>query len=113
LSRLKQLDISKRPLHCTDIKRETMYIKDENEWNKDNDDKTKLRKVIGYIANKNLNTIPKWREENPNSENTDHRQYDFCIQMTRNSLGDIGNEQIKLDEKIIKNIAKHVIVDKT
>jgi len=113
LSRLKQLDISKRPVHCTDLKREVLYIRDENEWNKDNDEKSKLKNMIGQIANKNYRKIPEWREQNPECQNTETQQYEFCIQMMRNSLGEIGEEQDKLDEKIIKNIAKQVVVDKT
>jgi len=65
LKRMKVLDISKRPVHCTDIKRETMYIRDENEWNKDTEEKTKLKNVIEQVANQNIQKIPEWREENP------------------------------------------------
>lgn len=112
LSRLKQLDVSKRPLHCTDIKRETLYIKDQNEWNRDTEEKTKIKTMITKIAKKNLKQIPVWREQNPECKEPENEKYDFCIKMMRNSLGDIGDEQIKLDDKIIKNIAKQVIVDK-
>jgi hypothetical protein len=112
LSRLKQLDVSKRPLHCTDIKRETLYIKDQNEWNRDTEEKTKIKTMITKIAKKNLKQIPVWREQNPECKEPENEKYDFCIKMMRNSLGEIGDEQIKLDEKIIKNIAKQVMVDK-
>jgi hypothetical protein len=112
LSRLKQLDVSKRPLHCTDIKRETLYIKDQNEWNRDTEEKTKIKTMITKVAKKNLKQIPVWREQNPECQQPENEKYDFCIKMMRNSLGEIGDEQIKLDEKIIKNIAKQVIVDK-
>ena len=112
LSRLKQLDISKRPLHCTDIKRETLYIKDKNEWNRDTEEKTKIKTMISTIAKKNLKQIPVWREQNPECKEPENEKYDFCIKLMRNSLGEIGDEQIKLDDKIIKNIAKQVIVDK-
>ena len=113
LSRLKQLDVSKRPLHCTDIKRETLYIKDKNEWNRDTEEKSKIKTMITTIAKKNFKQIPIWREQNPECKEPENEKYDFCIRLMRNSLGEIGEEQIKLDEKIIKNIAKHVIVDKT
>lgn len=112
LSRLKQLDVSKRPLHCTDIKRETLYIKDQNEWNRDTEEKTKIKTMITKVAKKNLKQIPVWREQNPECKEPENEKYDFCIKMMRNSLGEIGDEQIKLDEKIIKNIAKQVMVDK-
>jgi len=112
LSRLKQLDVSKRPLHCTDIKRETLYIKDQNEWNRDTEEKSKIKTMITTIAKKNFKQIPIWREQNPECKEPENEKYDFCIKLMRNSLGEIGDEQIKLDEKIIKNIAKHVVVDK-
>lgn len=112
LSRLKKLDISKRPLHCTDVKREVLYIKDENSWNKDDQDKAKLKKMITTVANKNYRKIPEWRERNPDCKDPENQQYDFCIKMMRNSLGELGDEQTRLEEKIIKNIAKQVAIDK-
>ena len=112
LSRIKQLDISKRPLHCTDLKRETMYIRDDNVWNKDSEDNAKLRHVISRVAKKNLSKIPEWREQHPNCLDYEHEQYDFCINLFRNSLGEAGDDQIKVDEKIIKVIARLVMVDK-
>jgi hypothetical protein len=112
LSRLKKLDISKRPLHCTDVKREVLYIKDENAWNKDDQDKAKLKKMITTVANKNYRKIPEWRERNPDCKDPENQQYDFCIKMMRNSLGELGDEQTRLEEKIIKNIAKQVAIDK-
>ena len=112
LSRLKQLDVSKRPLHCTDLKREVLYIRDENEWNKDNPDKSKIKNMITKVADKNYRKIPQWRTENPDCKELEHEQYEFCIKLMRNSLGDLGDEQIKLENKIIKNIAKEVIVGK-
>jgi len=110
-SRLKQLDITKRPVHCTDLKRETLYIKDENTWNKDKENE-KMRNMITKIANKSYRSIPRWREEYPECKDPENDKYDFCIKMMRNVLGEIGDEQLKLDDKVIKNIAKLVIVDK-
>jgi hypothetical protein len=113
LTRLKQLDISKRPVHCTDLKRETLYVKDSNEWNKDTTDNSKIKNMITKVAKKNYRQIPKWREQNPECQNPENEKYDFCINMMRNSLGELGDEQIKLDDKIMKNIAKVVVVDKS
>jgi len=110
-TRLKQLDITKRPVHCTDLKRETLYIKDENTWNKDKENE-KMRNMITKIANKSYRSIPRWREEYPECKDPENDKYDFCIKMMRNVLGEIGDEQLKLDDKVIKNIAKLVIVDK-
>jgi hypothetical protein len=113
LNRLNKLDVSKRPLHCTDLKRETLYIRNENEWNKDTVDKSALKRVIGKVANENYRTIPKWREEHPECKNVDDKQYDFCIHLMKNSIGGSDAvEQAKLHEKIIKNISRRVVINK-
>jgi hypothetical protein len=112
LKRIKGLDVSKRPLHCTDMKRETMYIRDENEWNKDNEEKTKLKKFVEQVANKNYKKIPEWCEKNPECRDMYHEKYEYCMQMMRHSLGDLDEKQDKLYDKVIKNIARQVTVDK-
>ena len=112
LSRIKELDVTKRPLHCTDLKRETMYIKDNDEWCKDTPENSKLRKMIGYVAKRNYATIPLWREKYPECQNWNDPKYDFCVDMMRNILGDIGEKQTRLDKKVIKNLSKHITVEK-
>jgi len=112
LNKLKDLDVSKRPVHCTDIKRETMYIKDHNKWDKDTTNKSKLRDAISHVSKKNYGKIIEWRERNPECMEIGSNKYDFCFNMMRNVLGDFEDEQIKLDNKVIKNIAKEVIVDR-
>ena len=112
ISRIKDLDVTKRPLHCTDLKRETMYIKDNNEWSKDTPDNLRLRNMITIVAKQNYGTVPLWREQHPECQDWDNPKYDFCIDMMRNILGDMGDEQIKLDNKIIKNLSRHLLVDK-
>jgi hypothetical protein len=112
LTRLSQLDISKRPVHCTDLKRETIYVKDKDEWNRDTENNSKIKSMITKVANKNYRQIPKWRQLNPECQDPENDKYEFCINMMRNSLGELGDEQNRLDEKIIKNIAKVVVVEK-
>jgi hypothetical protein len=112
LSRIKELDVTKRPLHCTDLKRETMYIKDNDEWCKDTPDNSKLHKTIGYVAKRNYATIPLWREKYPECQNWNDPKYDFCVDMMRNILGDIGEKQTRLDNKVIKNLSKHITIEK-
>jgi hypothetical protein len=111
MSRIKNLDITQRPLHCTDLKRETIYIKDNDVWKKD-DDNTKLHNMIQCIAHKNYAILPAWRDKNPDCLDSDTPKFDFCIKMMTNVLGDAGEGQIKLDNKVIRNIAKHINVDK-
>jgi len=111
MSRIKNLEITKRPMHCTDLKRETIYIKDNDVWEKDNDN-VKLHNMIQCIAHKNYAILPAWRDKNPDCLNSDTPKFDFCIKMMTNVLGDAGEGQVKLDNKVIRNIAKHINVDK-
>ena len=112
LSRIKDLDVTKRPLHCTDLKRETMYIKDNNEWSKDTPENTKLHNMISIVAKHNYGALPLWRQQHPECLDGDHPKYSFCIDMMRNILGDVGDGQIRLDNKVIKNLSRHILVDK-
>ena len=111
LSRIKNLEVTKRPMHCTDLKRETIYIKDNNVWEKDNDN-TKLHNMIQCIAHKNYAILPAWRDKNPDCLDSDTSKFDFCIKMMTNLLGDAGEGQVRLDNKVIKNLSKHINVDK-
>jgi len=106
MDRLKGMDITKRPIHCTDIKRETMYIKDNDEWSKDTDELTKLRRILHCIIMSNYRTVPKWKTAHPDCEEVDSRDYNFCYNMMRLILGDLEDEQVKLDNKIIKTLSK-------
>ncbi len=112
LSRIKDLDVSKRPLHCTDLKRETMYIKDNDEWSKDTPDNVRLKNMIKIVAQHNYGKLPSWREKNPECKDWNDPKYDFCLDMMRNVLGDMGEDQTRLDNKVIKNLSRHILVDK-
>ena len=111
--RLKSMDVTKRPIHCTDIKRETMYIKDDGVWCKDTEELSKLRKILSRISMNNYRSVAKWREAHPESEILASRTYDFCYRMMQALLGDVEDEQIRLDNKIIKSIASTLYVNKT
>ena len=111
---LNELDVTKRPIHCSDIKRETLYIKEDDKWVKDDKDKTIVSSAIGKVKCEADNFFPKWLEEHPNcweQENPYHEQY---MNMVRNRFGggDDDNCIEKNTKKVIKNIAKEVIVDK-
>ena len=108
---LNDMDITERPIHCTDIKRETVYIKDADKWEKDGNENTKLKKTILDIENKNIKMIPKWQEENPECRIMDTRQADELMEISINALG--GNEEKeKSAKKIVKNVLKEVMIDK-
>jgi hypothetical protein len=112
MERLKEMDVTKRPIHCTDIKRETMYIKDKDEWSKDTDELTKVRKILNRISMNNYRTIPEWKNAHPECQVVASQTYDFCYNMMQSLLGDVEDEQLKLDNKIIKTMAKDLFVNK-
>ena len=112
LSRIKDLDVTKRPLHCTDLKRETMYIKDNDEWSKDTPDNTQLRNMVKIVAKHNQYQFPLWREKHPSSDDMNSATFKFSLKMIQNILGDVGEEHIKLDNKVMRNLSKHILVDK-
>jgi hypothetical protein len=110
---LKNLDVNRRPFHCTDIKRETVYIKDSDTWEKENAEKTKLRNVLKQIARKNLKMLPAWQELNPEYRHSDTPENEQFIQISLNSLGPSTKEdEIKQQDKIIRNVLKNVTIDK-
>jgi len=108
---LKELHVTQRPLHCTDKKRETMYIKDEDKWEKD-EEKKKLHKVVRKVTCKNQNLIPKFKEKHPDC-NTYHSKFsDQYNKIIIESMGGKGDNDYEKEEKIIKNISKQVFIDK-
>ena len=109
---LKALDIHKRPVHCSDSKREVMYIKDENKWEKENDEKLKLRKAIKYIAHKNSKLIPEFRSKYPDCGKSDSNKSDQYNKLVIEAMGGSGNNDMEKEDKIIKKIAKEVFIDK-
>jgi hypothetical protein len=111
MNQLKTLDITKRPLHCTDIKRETIYIKEEDAWNKDNEDKSKLKNIIETVAKKSRTNVPVWQRSHPEVLILDSTDYDMNHKIIRHTWGDGDTD--KLQEKVVKNLAKEVHVDKT
>jgi hypothetical protein len=110
---LREMDIFKRPIHCSDLKRETMYIKDKDAWEKENGENVKIKKVIKCIEHKNIKQIPQWVEENPTSEDTDTKKHMEYKNIVLEAMGGSTSEDDnKKREKIIRNIAKEVVIDK-
>jgi len=108
---LKELDVTQRPVHCTDQKRETMYIKDENKWEKD-EERLKLHKVIRRVTCKNQNLIPKFKEIHPDCGKYHSKFSDQYNKIVVESMGGSGDNDFEKEEKIIKNISKQVFIDK-
>ncbi len=109
---LNELDIYKRPIHCSDLKREVIYVKDNDVWEKD-EDKKKIKKVIQNIANKNFKQINEWIQENPEANDIQTKKHDQYIKILMKCTG--GTDILEDDvfyNKIITNVAKEVQIDK-
>jgi hypothetical protein len=109
MDNLKQLDINERPIHCTDIKRKTMYIKDEDKWNKESDD-SKLQKAIQTVSYKSMGKLMEWKQENPEYQDADSDFSKKCIEIQKQSLA--GSDREVYYPKVIHVLAKETMVDK-
>jgi len=109
---LKALDITQRPIHCTDKKREVLYVKDEDKWEKEDEDKNKLKKAIKRVVSKNQRLIPQFKEKHPDCVKAASKFSDQYNKIIVESMGGSGDNDIEKEEKIIKNISKVTIIDK-
>ena len=109
LDNLNQLSINERPIHCTDAKRDVMYIKDDNKWNREQDD-TKLRTAIQEVSRKSVGALMEWKKDNPDYINADSEFSQQCLIMQRNSVA--GYDRDVFFPKVVKVITKEVMVDK-
>ena len=105
---LSNMEVTKRPMHCTDLKRETLYIKDNDEWHKD-ETKDGLKSSINTVANKNIVNTGKWLKKYPEHVDAGSKDFERYVKMTSNSMG--TGEELE-QNKITKNIMKEVIIDK-
>ena len=113
LKNLNGIDSTCRPIHCSDSKRETLYIKDDNEWHKEENHKPILTKAIKEVANKNIKKIKEWQSLHPEYNNPDSKHNDKYMQIVLNSMsGSTKEEADKNYEKIIKNVIKETVIDK-
>ena len=113
IKNLNEINYNDRPIHCSDLKRETLYIKDDNKWTKDDQNKTALTKAIKHVANKNIKQISKWQKKYPDFSDPDSKQNDKYMQIVLNSMsGSTKEESDRNYEKIAKNVIKEVVIEK-
>jgi hypothetical protein len=108
IDNLKLLDVTERPVHCSDFKRDVVYVKDNDKWEKENEDNTKMKKVINCVTNKNISLIPEWKQKNPDCTNINSNK---STKINKMIMEVMETDNIK-NEKIIKKIAKEVVIDK-
>jgi hypothetical protein len=110
---LNDLDVHQRPLHCSDFKREIIYIKDDDQWCKEGETKDKLTTAIKKVAHKNMQQIQEWQKANPHYNDPDSKENDKYMKIVYESMsGSSKEESEKNYNKIIKNIVKETTIDK-
>ncbi len=111
IRKLNEMDVYKRPIHCSDAKREIMYVRDDNVWAKENNTYDKLRKAVKRVTWKNSSMLGPWSQAYPDCMNNQHRLNDVYIKLMSQSIGGRG-DFVDNENKIMKKIAKSVLIDK-
>jgi hypothetical protein len=112
VSNLNSLDETKRPVHCTDSKREVMYVKDEDKWEKENESKQKMRKVIKHVAHKNTKLLKDYKTKYPGCDKSESKYSEKYDKLIIEAFGGKGDNDDEKENKIIRNIAKEVTIEK-
>ena len=110
INRLNEIDAHKRPIHCSDLKRETMYIKAGENWEKENEDKTNIKRAIKIIEHKTIRCIPEWIKTHPNCIKSSHRDSTPYLHMVKQVTGGDLEKEDKNINNIIKKIAENVVI---
>jgi hypothetical protein len=109
---LNDLKECERPVHCSDLKRESMYVKDDNKWEKEDAENTKMKRALKQIAHKNIKMLPVWKTQNPDCKRSDSHLSDTYSHMVIEAMGGSGDNDEEKANKIIRKIAKEVTIKK-
>ena len=112
IKHLNALDENMRPVHCNDPKRDSLYVKDANVWEKEDSDNKKIKKAIKYISHKNICAIPQWKAKYPDCIYSDSKKSDQYNHIVIEAMGGSGDNDLEKADKIVKKIAKEVTIDK-
>jgi hypothetical protein len=112
IKNLKDLEVHERPVHCTDVKREVLYVKDEDTWNKETDGNPKIRCAIKRIAQKNSKQLFEFKHQYPDCVQSHSKHSDTYNNLIIESMGGKGDNDAEKENKIIKKVAKEVLVEK-
>ena len=111
IKNLKNLDVTQRPVHCTDKKRETIYVKDQDKWEKD-DENVKMHKLVRKVQDKNFRMVQKFKEKYPDYNRASSKHSDTYNHIIIESMGGKGDNDFEKEEKIIKKVSKEITVEK-
>ena len=113
VDRLNKLDITKRPIHCSDVKREIIHIKDDNKWERDNANLDRLRKIIKQLTIKNILRVDDWKKANAGCTEYNNRKNGQYLKIHIQALGPVDDVEVKRDfGKIIRRVAETTAIDK-
>ena len=110
ISKINELEVNKRPIHCSDLKREIIYIKDDNIWEREDGDNTKFRRVIKKVTGKNIGKLSDWRNMYPDCMDIESEYNEIYLKLIKAAIG--PNDTVDNETKIMKKIVKHVVIDK-
>ena len=110
---LNEMDVTERPIQCSDLKREVIHIKDDDKWEKDTPNQDKLKGVIKQIENRNIMVMDDWTRANPGCKDPNHGKNDLYLNCIQASCGPLdATEEARSIKKISKNLASHTIIKK-
>ena len=112
IKNLNALDVTQRPLHCTDKKREIVYVKEDDEWQKEQEDKKRIKSVISSVVSKNLKLLPEYEDKYPECMNPESKKSDEYNKIIMETIGGCKDVIERNKEKVIRKIAKSVTIDK-
>jgi hypothetical protein len=113
VNRLNNMDITKRPIHCSDVKREIIHIKDDNKWERDNANLDRLRKIIKQLTHKNILRVDDWKKANPGCTEYNSKKNDQYLKLNMEAIGPVDAIEEKRDfGKIIRRVAENTAIDK-
>ena len=110
INKIKDMDVNKRPIHCSDLKREVIYIKDDDVWEREDANNTKFRKVIKKVAGKNIGMLTDWQDKYPECLDIDSEYNDIYMKLMQAAMG--PNDTEGTEVKIMKKVLKHIVIDK-
>lgn len=110
---LKGLDVTQRPIHCTDKKREVLYVKDDDKWEKEDEENKKIRKAIKNVAFRNTKLLKQFKEKHPDCGKSESKYSDQYNKLIVEAMGGRGDNDVEKENKIIRNIAKEVVIEST
>jgi len=113
VNRLNSLDITKRPIHCSDVKREIIHIKEDNKWERDNANLDRLRKIIKQLTHKNILRVDDWKKANQGCTEYNSRKNGQYLKINIEAIGPVDDAEVKRDfGKIIRRVAENTAIDK-